>query len=70
MSDDQGLSALEVTGIVGALVAVGIVVGVAYYVYKWHAASSERGSAVNMDETAAAPSKSARGLPRLFFKRN
>ena len=69
MGDDQGLSALAVAGIVlGALVAVGIVVGVAYYVYKWRAASSERGSAVNTDETTAAPSKG--GLPRLFFKRN
>jgi len=71
MGDDQGLSALQVSGIVlGALVAVGVVVGVAYYVYKWHAAPSERGSAVNTDETTTAPSKSARGLPRLFFKRN
>lgn len=69
MDDDQLLSVLEVTGIVlGALVAVGIVVGVAYYVYKRHAASSERVSAVATVEPTAVPSKGARIPPGLFFK--
>ena len=65
--DDQGLSALAVAGIVlGALVAAGIIIGVAYYVYKRHAASSsERVSAVATAEPTTAPSK--RVLPGLFF---
>lgn len=67
--DDQGLSDLEVAGIVlGVVVAAVIIVGVAYYFYKRHAASPERVSAVATVEPTTAPSKKAGVPPRLFFK--
>ena len=64
--DDEGLSASAVAGIVlGSVVAVVIIVGVAYYVYKRYAASSERGSAVATVEPAIAPK---RALPGLYLQ--